>query len=381
MSIFVLDKYFDYDILSTDSGADSAGGTRRFDMLDIISFSEETLKTTILEDGEALIAEAEKNPPVHNSTSFGQLVEVIIAWLDQKAGRQDRVLVFLAALPQFAVTAVMNKFKIKVGQKVADKSRELTADRVRPTIEKVLVYSRDTLFGTDKAPDGGMLPVQVGALHNILNCFEVLEKGNYEKIVAAGDNIGRAVKVHFGFVLESYESRISGIESRIKKDVGHPTSSKSTNGKTNGHAASHAQAETPAPVNTMADKMKAALGLEDKLAEKAPAPMETAETQAPSAPPTLVVEANANELDLMAAEMDRLGALSPEALDLAKVGADGGVEIQTVETQALLHEMAAEVTTEEQAVRAEEYLANVPEGDTLAIPVSEQEPELVGAVQ
>jgi hypothetical protein len=327
-------------------------------MLNIISFSEDVYKTVVLEEGENLLAQAEKNPPAHNTAGFGQIVEVITVWLGQKAGKQDRVLAFLVTFPQFAVTAVMNIFKMKIGQKMADTSRELTLDRVRPAVEGVLVYSSDTLFKTDKAADGTMLPLHVGALHNVLNCFEILEKGNFETIYEAGVNIGKAAKMRFGFVLESYEDRIDAIEVRAGKG-GQRASAKPTTGKPNGKTnGRHAATVHQEPAGEFRDKLSIALGI--RPAEKTAEQVVGQPDDPTSAPSTLVVAENAEPADMMAAEMARLAGLSPEALDLAKVGGDGGVEIHTAETQTLLRELSAEAATEEQTASVEEYLADVP---------------------
>ncbi len=341
-------------------------------MLNILSFSEEVLKTVVIEEGESIIAEAERNPPAPNTIGFSQIVDVIKMWLGQKASRQDRVLAFLVTFPQFAITAVMNFIKNKVGVKTGETSRDLTLERVRPAVESVLLYSKQTLFETDKASDSEMVPAQMGALHNILNCFEILARGEFETILTAGTNIGKAVKVRFGTVLGSYTDRIDAIEVRILNDrEQHRTSAKPTNGKTNGHSVTHSE---PVPAN-FGEKLSTALRIKsDTLAtEQTQATADQPFAGPAPVPPTLVVEADADSDAIMKAEMARLGGLSPEALDAAKVGADGGVTMQTTETQVLLQEMVHEAVTEEQTVRVEEYLADVPVDGAPAVPTTAPE--------
>jgi hypothetical protein len=263
---------------------------------DILAFSEGTLKATLLDEGEQVLTTAEANPPASNTAGFSAVIDVLVGWLDQKPVRQDRVFSFLILLPQFAVTAILNKLKIKVGQECKDRPRMITLERVTPLMQKLLLYYKGVIFDQPKVSEGSMTPLQIGALHNLLNVFEIVRKGDFRAILTAGENIEKAVMVRFGNVPSNFSQRLDVLDKRLKYSADQDSIQSESERQ---QAVPIQKSVTPAPVTTMGAALAVVL---QKSATVVP------------------VESEAEQASLMAAEMSRLNGIAPHLLQDVKNG-------------------------------------------------------------
>jgi len=343
--------------------------------LNLFSFVQDMNRHIVFTRGENTLAQAEANPPQPDTPEFAKTVNVLEVFITGKKDRQNRAIALLCDQPILATTQVVSSVVKMMGEE-KDTSRRISLDQLGNLPAMIANGCKVAVYEDIDNPKPS--PRQVGALHNLVNLVDILVTGYAKKRGCIREIADMAVARFEGNLPSHFTKRTEwAFDNRSAPVEQAPAKPSVANGKTNGHAS-----PTPVANGTFGERLGAALGIkpesvtEQPTADASTAPAPEVLVVTPS--PTLVVAEDADLATIMQAEMARLGGLSPEALDLAKVGADGGVVVQTTdETQELLHESVVEETAEEQIARIEEYLADVPEEPESTQEVGE--PELVGA--